>query len=335
MRTLGAVAILGLLAGAWAQVLPNIRRPPCDSPEVEQAALIAQDYINSHHKHGYKFILNQIDEIKIIEKPDGGETYLMEVDLLETTCHVLDPTPLANCSVREKHLMHVDSDCDVALTKEKDVLTVKAYKCKTKPDSREQMCLGCIDMVHLNHTEGLDLVTESLIAYNTKSSDNPDQARFALLEVTRLSAQVVGGGHRYFAEFAIVETNCTVNEKESCVFLNHTVARHGFCVAKTVGNDVDVDCNIFENVPNAPHHLHHHEHHHLHHHQHGPHGVRHHHLKQHHDPDATGLLSESKESAEVPKVKRETVGIPQAPTHAPVGPVEALVPHCPGKVKFY
>lgn len=30
-----------------------------------------------------------------------GEVYELEVDTLETTCHVLDPTPLANCSVRQ------------------------------------------------------------------------------------------------------------------------------------------------------------------------------------------------------------------------------------------
>lgn len=30
-----------------------------------------------------------------------GEVFELELDTLETTCHVLDPTPLANCSVRQ------------------------------------------------------------------------------------------------------------------------------------------------------------------------------------------------------------------------------------------
>lgn len=30
-----------------------------------------------------------------------GEVFEIEIDTLETTCHVLDPTPLANCSVRQ------------------------------------------------------------------------------------------------------------------------------------------------------------------------------------------------------------------------------------------
>lgn len=30
-----------------------------------------------------------------------GEIYEIELDMLETTCHAVDPTPLANCSVRQ------------------------------------------------------------------------------------------------------------------------------------------------------------------------------------------------------------------------------------------
>ena len=30
-----------------------------------------------------------------------GEVFEIEIDTLETTCHVLDPTPVVNCSVRQ------------------------------------------------------------------------------------------------------------------------------------------------------------------------------------------------------------------------------------------
>lgn len=30
-----------------------------------------------------------------------GEVFELEIDTLETTCHVLDPTPVANCTVRQ------------------------------------------------------------------------------------------------------------------------------------------------------------------------------------------------------------------------------------------
>ncbi|WP_171260278.1 hypothetical protein, partial [Acinetobacter baumannii] len=80
MNLLSFTVVLGLLVGTWAQ--PIVRRPLCDSPEAEEAALVAQDYLNGQHHHGYKYVLNQIDDIKVYTKPDGDE-YDMEVDLLE------------------------------------------------------------------------------------------------------------------------------------------------------------------------------------------------------------------------------------------------------------
>lgn len=58
--------LLGVLVvGAWAMVLPKISEPPCDSLEAETAAAVFQDYINSQRTSGFKYALNQIDEIKI------------------------------------------------------------------------------------------------------------------------------------------------------------------------------------------------------------------------------------------------------------------------------
>lgn len=62
------VAIIGLLVmGSWAQgVMPTFSLPPCDSPEAEAAALVAQDFLNAQHTHGYKYALNQIEKVKIL-----------------------------------------------------------------------------------------------------------------------------------------------------------------------------------------------------------------------------------------------------------------------------
>lgn len=63
MNHLGITVVLVLLVGVWAQI--NVLRPLCDSPEAEEAALVAQDYLNAQHTHGYKYALNKIDDIKI------------------------------------------------------------------------------------------------------------------------------------------------------------------------------------------------------------------------------------------------------------------------------
>lgn len=62
MNLLSVSVVLVLLAGTWAQ----IRVLPCDSAEAEEAALLAQDYLNGQHAHGYKYALNRIEDIKVM-----------------------------------------------------------------------------------------------------------------------------------------------------------------------------------------------------------------------------------------------------------------------------
>uniref|UniRef100_A0A1A8QG52 Alpha-2-HS-glycoprotein n=1 Tax=Nothobranchius pienaari TaxID=704102 RepID=A0A1A8QG52_9TELE len=293
MNFLGITVALGLLGGICAQI--NVLRPECDSPEVEEAALVAQDYLNAQHNHGYKYVLNRIEDIKIHPTSDGNSTFVLEIDLLETDCHVLDPTPLANCTVRPKHLTAVEGDCDVVLKKVGGILTVTAFKCKTE-ESREDICLGCYSLLPLNHTAGLDFVQVSL----TKLNNVTENVTYALVEVGRMSAQVVSGGQKYNTEFVVVEANCV---NDTCTALNDTMAARGICTAEGV-NDPIVSCKMFSTLvplvdanstapvhPALPSHgsgLSH------------KHGHRHHKLTALHNPHLSSFLSaESAESAEV------------------------------------
>uniref|UniRef100_A0A8C4XZ60 Cystatin fetuin-A-type domain-containing protein n=1 Tax=Gopherus evgoodei TaxID=1825980 RepID=A0A8C4XZ60_9SAUR len=72
----------------------------CDDPESEEAAAIAVDYINAHHHHGYKYALNSIEKIKVLRRRPTGEIFDLELDLLETVCHIVNPLPVENCTVR-------------------------------------------------------------------------------------------------------------------------------------------------------------------------------------------------------------------------------------------
>lgn len=66
MNRLSYVVVLVLLAGSWAQM--NVQRPMCDSPESEEAALVALDYLNGQHTHVYKYALNRIEDVKIFSR---------------------------------------------------------------------------------------------------------------------------------------------------------------------------------------------------------------------------------------------------------------------------
>ncbi|XP_067310263.1 alpha-2-HS-glycoprotein 2 [Pseudorasbora parva] len=365
MQLWASVAVLGLLVmGSWAQgLMPTFSFPPCDSPEAEAAALVAQDFLNAQHTHGYKYALNRIEKVKILSKPGQVDTYLLELDLLETTCHVLDPTPVSLCPVRQKQNTAVEADCDFALTNTPQGLSVVAFKCQTETETKDD-CVGCPLLIPLNDTDGLQLIASSLDSF---SKNNTLNTKFALLEIGRMSSQIVGGGLKYFAEYAIIGTNCTSQDDDICIPQNHTVAIHGLCLAEGSANLNDVDCKIFgatqtvDLASNATVQVQQLLHAHTFGPQHNPiiHGLRHHKLTALHDPAASGLLSaESAESAEVvvvpteaPIVKRE-VSAPEGPAvdAAADGAVNAtvvlektsilsepviLAPICPGIKKHF
>ncbi|XP_058481421.1 alpha-2-HS-glycoprotein 2 [Solea solea] len=313
MKTLSITVVLVLLAGAWAQV--NVLRPLCDSPEAEEAALLARDYLNAQHTHGYKYELNRIEDIKIFPGLNGSDTYVLEVDLLETDCHVLDPTPVANCTVRPKMLTAVEGDCDVVLKKVGGVLTVTAFKCKTEESTED--CVGCFNLLPLNDTAALDFVHTSLATFN----NNTGNVTYAILEVGRISSQVVSGGHQYLAEYVVIEANCT---DEVCVPTSDPLAERGICTAKGFARSHVLQCKMFHipmvpvvdanstmaAVPVSPPAVHIHT---------GSmshkHGLRHHKLTPLHNPDLSGHLSESSESAEIVPVA-SAVAVDSAPPAA-------------------
>ncbi|XP_035026410.1 alpha-2-HS-glycoprotein 2 [Hippoglossus stenolepis] len=303
MNPLGFAVVVGLLVGTWAQV--DVLRPLCDSPDVEEAAMAAQDYLNGQHVHGYKYALNRIEDIKILHRANGVDTYVLEIDLLETNCHVMDPTPVANCTVRPKISTAVEGDCDVVLEKIAGVLNVTAFKCKTD-ESREDECEDqrgdCSDLLPLNHTLALDFVQASLATFN----NNTVNKTYTILEVGRMSSQVLLSSIQYSVEYVVVEANCTGN---ACIPLNDPMAERGFCTATGVKAAHSVDCRMFPApmmpvvdanstvaaAPAVPPMVHVHT---------GSlshkHGLRHHKLTSLHDPHLSGLLSsESGESAEV------------------------------------
>ncbi|XP_029970993.1 alpha-2-HS-glycoprotein 2 [Salarias fasciatus] len=304
MNFLRTVVALGILVAVQARV--NVRRPLCESAEAEEAAVAAQDFLNAQHTHGYKYVLNRIEDIKVYSMPEG-ESYVLEIDLLETYCHVLDPTPLANCTARPKHLTAVEGDCDVVLKRVGGILTVTAFKCKTEV-SKEDICLGCPSLLPLNDTAAVDFVETSLGTFNNITANET----FVLLEVGRLSSQLLSGGHFYTVEYIVVEANCT---DDPCTPSNDVTAARGLCIAKGSNARHSVDCKMFATLTPAadanstadavsPPAVHAHT---------GSlsrkQGLKHHSLTSRHDPELTGLLSaESAESAEI---------VPVAPASPP------------------
>ncbi|NXH89332.1 FETUA protein, partial [Edolisoma coerulescens] len=230
----------------------------CDDPESVAAAEAAVNYINGHSDHGYKFALNRIKDIRVVPQGPNNAIIFLELDLLETKCAILSPTPLANCTVRSFAEHAVEGDCDVKLQKVDGIISVLASKCHSHADSSEdvhKVCPDCPLLASLNNTEVLEVVSAALNYYNRKTIDS----YLRLLEIGRAKIQY-HPVHAVFAEFAVGATNCSAEQAKAnvgaCQLLPEDQSNFGFCTAVMVkhpSQDLQVDCQLYGHQVPAPH----------------------------------------------------------------------------------
>uniref|UniRef100_A0A671KPV4 Alpha-2-HS-glycoprotein-like n=1 Tax=Sinocyclocheilus anshuiensis TaxID=1608454 RepID=A0A671KPV4_9TELE len=207
-------------------------------------------FINDHHRHGYKFKFVSLDSRSAEEKTDPCEVVL-GITLEETECHIVNPKPLDQCNTRMETQTKVTAKCNVTVSSVEGKAAVKRYICDTEPASHQILvtkCPDCPSLLPLHDPKALESVKTALQKFN-KESDH--KSYFKLMEVGRISTQWMFSGQSFFAQFAIMETNCTNKEapqnEESCKALCGDQAQYGFCKSTKVGNEEPiVECEIYE-----------------------------------------------------------------------------------------
>ncbi|KFW81430.1 Alpha-2-HS-glycoprotein [Manacus vitellinus] len=222
----------------------------CDDPESEAAAEVAVNYINGHSHHGYKFALNRVEDVRVVPQGPNNDIIFLELDLLETTCPILSPTPLANCTVRSFAEHAVEGDCDVKLQKLDGTISVLASKCHSHADSSEdisKVCPDCPLLASLNNTEVLETVSAALNDFNSKTTG----PYLRLLEIGRGKIQY-HPAHVVAVEFAVGATNCSAEEAKvnvgACQLLPEDQSNFGFCtgtMVKLPSQNLRVDCQLY------------------------------------------------------------------------------------------
>ncbi|XP_004640942.1 alpha-2-HS-glycoprotein [Octodon degus] len=248
-----SLVLLLCLAQLWgchsAPHLPGVphKELACDDVETEQAALAAVDYLNQQVGRGFKHTLNQIDKVQVLPRRPFGELYVLELDTLETICHVLDPTPLENCTVRQVAQHAVEGDCEMRVLKVEGQFTVLYAQCESTPDSAEdvrKVCPNCPLLAQFNDTRVVHAVNAALAAFNAQHNGS----RFELLEISR--AQLVPLPVSTYVEFAVVTPDCVAAEGADAACSQPAKKQHGFCKAtlteKLGGEEVAVSCTIFQ-----------------------------------------------------------------------------------------
>ncbi|KAL8188097.1 UNVERIFIED_CONTAM: hypothetical protein K2H54_061226, partial [Gekko kuhli] len=192
-----------------------------------------------------------------------GTMIELELDVVETTCHIVDPTPAENCTVRDPAQHAVEGECDVKMLKDDGHYKVLRTKCHSSPDSAEDLrkvCPDCEPLALLNDTDVVNTVHAALDEYNAQ---NTTHDHYKLVEISR-------GRHSHlakavYAEFAIVNTNCSAHhakeQEDECHVATGDHLHYGFCKAsfhKSAAEDAadrhEVHCTVFEHQPGVHHH---------------------------------------------------------------------------------
>ncbi|KAM4694579.1 alpha-2-HS-glycoprotein [Discoglossus pictus] len=323
--------------GVSLSVKPSGRLIDCDDPEAHEAASVSVHHINAHHHHGYKYRLQRVENIKALPETAQGEVFILELDLLETICPVVSPTPVENCSVRPAREQGVEGDCDVKLVKLGGNFTVHGVRCKSEIESAEDFCAGCKFLAPLNDTRVAHAVDSSLVKFNSGNNT----VFYKLHEIGRAKMQAVSG-NKVDVEYVIVASNCSLDDASlnasSCVVQTNENRHYGACHAtlfKQLGaegneeEDVTVQCTIYDPQPGIE-----------------PqpvipadplapaqpkvvHGLFHHNL--HHS--SLGPISSESSSAEHAAPAKQAVK--RSLTGEPVPPSIVMVPLCPGRKIFH
>ncbi|KAM3835780.1 antihemorrhagic factor BJ46a-like [Vipera latastei] len=268
MNSLVALLLLGQVIGSTlsSQVRGDI---DCNDKDAKHWADIAVRYINEHKLHGYKQDLNVIKNIHILTWARDLVAGYLKLNLLETECHVLDPTPVEKCTVRPQHNHTVEMDCDVKIIY--NVMTLKDevfVKCNSTTDSVENVqrnCPKCPILLPRNDPHVVDAVEYVLNKHNEKLSGHV----YEVLEISR--GQHTFEPEGFYVEFAIVQSNCTAQEaqddhhhchpntagEDHIGFCRATVFRSHASLEKPKDEQFESDCVMFDVKyrPRLPYHL--------------------------------------------------------------------------------
>ncbi|XP_039667099.1 histidine-rich glycoprotein-like [Perca fluviatilis] len=216
--------IVALLSSAMLLVsaAPALQLVTCTAESGAAAARLAMHRINENHRHGYKFRLQEIQGNKV-EKVDDGCNLELQLNLQETVCHVVNPKHFEDCQIRGEAERAVTANCTVKMSVKNNDANVTKYECDTRQVKTD---VDVPVLVPLNSTEGLKSVNEAESKFNQNATN---KHHYILKEVGRIR---LGSGKDYYAEFALVETQCPMGSRisiEACKPLCPDRAHHAFC----------------------------------------------------------------------------------------------------------
>ncbi|XP_034568091.1 alpha-2-HS-glycoprotein [Notolabrus celidotus] len=226
---------------------------PCNDKAVEKLSRLAATYINEDRTDGYKFALNRIANVHLHAQGPAGNVYYLDLDVLETKCHVGSPKPWKRCDVRPFMETQISGNCNTTILHTPEGYSyLYSYDCTLVPDLPEklqQTCPTCPLLLPIESQQAMNSAQVTLASYKRKSMLG---AGLGVKKITRASAQVVPV-KASFVEYTVQECPEGVTERGTCHrrTLESDTETSGFCAGSVRGDlnvdpEVQVSCEMYK-----------------------------------------------------------------------------------------
>ncbi|XP_031725629.1 fetuin-B [Anarrhichthys ocellatus] len=226
---------------------------PCNDKAVEKLSRMAVTYINEDRTDGYKFALNRIANVHLHAQGPAGNVYYLDLDVLETKCHIGSPKPWKRCDVRPFMETQISGICNTTMLHTTEGYSyLYSYDCTLVPDppgKLQQTCPTCPTLLPVGSPQAVTAAQVTLAFYKRQS---PVGAGLGVKKITRAAAQVAPV-KASFVEYIVQECPEGVTERGTCqrLTLESDTETAGFCAGSVHGDlkvnpDVQVSCEMFK-----------------------------------------------------------------------------------------
>ncbi|CAL8306324.1 unnamed protein product [Lota lota] len=226
---------------------------PCNDKAVEKLSRLAVTYINEDRTEGYKFALNHIANVHLHAQGPAGNVYYLDLDVLETKCHVGSPKPWKRCDIRPFMETQISGNCNTTILHTPEGFSyLYSYDCTLVPDSPEklqQTCPTCPLLLPADSQVAVDAARITLSSYKRKSTM---AAQLGVKKITRASAQV-RPVEASFVEYTVQQCPEGLTESGTCqrLTLESDTQTAGFCAGSVYGDleinpEVQISCEMFK-----------------------------------------------------------------------------------------
>uniref|UniRef100_A0A3B4UMP3 Si:ch211-262h13.5 n=1 Tax=Seriola dumerili TaxID=41447 RepID=A0A3B4UMP3_SERDU len=164
---------------------------PCNDKAVEKLSRLAVTYINEDRNDGYKFALNRIANVHLHAQGPAGNVYYLDLDVLETKCHIGSPKPWKRCDVRPFMETQISGNCNTTILHTPEGYSyLYSYDCTLMPDppgKLQQICPTCPLLLPTDSPQAMSTAQVTLTSYKRQSKL---RAGLGVKRITRAAAQV-------------------------------------------------------------------------------------------------------------------------------------------------